>query len=107
MGVLFAGLGVFASLRRFLGFRSDELKQSGIYRWTRNPQLVGYGLFLLAFTLAWPSWYTLIATLAYLPIAHMMVRTEEAHLRRAFGQAYERYCQEVPRYLGLPKRGSE
>jgi len=37
-------------------------------------------------------------------LCHEMVRAEEAHLRATFGEAYERYCERVPRYLGQPGR---
>ncbi len=37
----------------------------------------------------------------YLAIGHLMVRGEEEHLRRAYGEAYERYCAKTTSYLGL------
>jgi protein-S-isoprenylcysteine O-methyltransferase Ste14 len=37
-------------------------------------------------------------------IAHVMVLTEERHLRRTFGEDYEDYCQRTPRYVGMPRR---
>ena len=40
-------------------------------------------------------------------IGHWMIITEEEQLARAFGQEYESYCQEVPRYLRLGRRQSE
>jgi len=36
---------------------------------------------------------------------HMMVLTEEEHLRERFGVEYECYMEQVPRYLGISKRG--
>jgi protein-S-isoprenylcysteine O-methyltransferase Ste14 len=104
--ILAAALGVFASLRRMLGRDASALKQSGIYAWTRNPQLVGTVLILLGFLLVWPTWRLLVCLLAFLPIAHWMVRAEEEHLRQEFGMEYERYCQRTPRYIGIPRRDS-
>ena len=34
-------------------------------------------------------------------MTHMMVLTEEEHLYAIFGEAYERYCKQVPRYTGV------
>jgi len=96
-----AGLG----LRRTLGQGPNPLKQTGLYHLTRNPQIVGCGLYGIGFALLWPSWYALGWAALYAVIAHMMVLTEEEHLREVHGEAYARYCERVPRYLAF-RRGS-
>lgn len=93
------GLG----MRRAVGSEVNVLKREGFYRFTRNPQIVSYGLLLLGYALLAPSWYSLVWWLLYLPIAWLMVRTEEAHLLRVYGADYQRYCAQTPRYLGLPR----
>ncbi len=35
-------------------------------------------------------------------LSHLMILTEEEHLRHVFGEVYERYCERVPRYIPLP-----
>jgi protein-S-isoprenylcysteine O-methyltransferase Ste14 len=80
------------------------LRQSGIYRFTRNPQLVAYFLFLAGYVLLRPSWWGLVWLALYGFIAQVMVLTEEQHLRRIFGEEYAGYCRRTPRYIGLPKR---
>lgn len=42
----------------------------------------------------------------YALISHWMVITEEEHLAKVFGDIYEQYCSEVPRYLFRFKNGS-
>lgn len=101
--LLCVGIGVFGSLARMIGRRVDDLKQSGVYRYSRNPQLVGYGFFILAFVIIWPSWLTLIATIVYCGMAHVMSSVEERHLRRVYGASYEAYCKRTPRYVGIPR----
>jgi protein-S-isoprenylcysteine O-methyltransferase Ste14 len=101
LALLFAGIGVFGSLARMIGRRVDALKESGVYRYSRNPQLVGYGFFILAFFFIWPSWRTAIATIVYCGMAHVMCSVEERHLRKVHGASYEAYCQRTPRYLGV------
>jgi protein-S-isoprenylcysteine O-methyltransferase Ste14 len=100
-----AAFGTMAwfGMRRALGQEVTVLRQTGPYRLTRNPQLVGFGLVLVGFVLLWPSWYALGWLLLYPIVSHMMVLTEEEHLRNVFGEEYEAYCKKVPRYLGLPR----
>ena len=55
---LLATLAIMAHLgyRTTIGSRPDQLRQSGPYRWTRNPQLLTYGVTLLGFLILYPSW---------------------------------------------------
>ena len=48
-GILILGLGFkgFESFARIDGQRVDKLISEGIYRFTRNPQIIGYGLIVL------------------------------------------------------------
>jgi protein-S-isoprenylcysteine O-methyltransferase Ste14 len=85
-----------------VGQQVSGLLQAGLYRYSRNPQIVAYGLVVVGYALLWPSWSGLVWVGLYLAIAHVMVRTEEEHLGRTYGEAYERYCAETPRYLGWP-----
>jgi protein-S-isoprenylcysteine O-methyltransferase Ste14 len=85
-----------------VGQQVSGLQQSGLYRYSRNPQIVAYGLVVIGYALLWPSWTGLVWVGLYLAIAHLMVRVEEDHLRQAYGEAYQRYCAKTPRYLGLP-----
>ena len=91
-------------LRRAFGLEVNALKQTGPYRVTRNPQIVGGSLLVIGSAVLWPSWYALGWVVLYAVVAHMMVFTEEEHLRAVFGREYERYCERVPRYLGFLRR---
>jgi protein-S-isoprenylcysteine O-methyltransferase Ste14 len=87
---------------RTLGQTGEVLGQRGLYRVSRNPQIVSFGVAVVGIAVLWPSWYALGWMALYVVIAHMMVLTEEEHLRKQFGETYLRYCARVPRYLGLP-----
>ena len=93
----------------FLGLRSfgrhvGSLHTTGPYHFTRNPQLVGGFLFVVGYALLWPSILGFLWAALWLPIAHLMVRCEEAHLLDVFGKEYVAYCARTPRYLGLPRK---
>jgi protein-S-isoprenylcysteine O-methyltransferase Ste14 len=88
-------------LQRFLGLESRKLRHSGIYRLSRNPQIVGFFLAVAGFAIMWPSWYALGWVILFGPIFHMMVLTEEEYLLHMHPEEYRQYCQKVPRYLGF------
>ena len=98
------GTMIWFGLRRALGLQVDGLIQRGLYRVTRNPQLVGGSLLVIGTVALWPSWYALGWAALYGVVGHLMVMTEEEHLRQVYGEAYERYCERVPRYLGLRRK---
>jgi len=102
------GFIAMASLgfRRSFGQEVNVLKQTGLYGLTRNPQIVLFSPLIFGIALRWPSWYALGWVVLFAAMAHMMVLTEEEHLRDIFGQEYVRYCQRVPRYIGVSRRVS-
>jgi protein-S-isoprenylcysteine O-methyltransferase Ste14 len=74
--------------------KSREVTRSGPYRWTRHPLYAGSTLIALGVVIASNS-----VTVALLAVVYMTatlgaaVRTEEAFLREAFGDTYERYSR--------------
>jgi len=89
-------------LRRAFGLKVNVLVQTGPYRVTRNPQVVGGSLLVIGSVVLWPSWYALGWMILYGVVAHMMIFTEEEHLRKVYGEEYVCYCERVPRYFGVP-----
>jgi protein-S-isoprenylcysteine O-methyltransferase Ste14 len=90
--------------RRSFGREVGRLHTRGIYRYSRNPQLVGAFSFIVGYALLWPSWVGMLWAALWLPISHLMVRAEEEHLQKVFGNEYEEYCRRTPRYVGMPRR---
>ena len=86
-------------LRRAFGLEVKGIIRIGPYRFTRNPQMLGGWLMVLGVLVYLPSVYHLGWLLIWAVIGHWMVTTEETHLRRVFGEEYERYCEETPRYI--------
>jgi protein-S-isoprenylcysteine O-methyltransferase Ste14 len=76
------------------------LVTSGPYAYSRNPQYVGFILFVIGMVLYWPSLITIpmgcILGMAYLKLA----LDEEGELRQGFKDAYQRYAEKVPRFFG-------
>jgi protein-S-isoprenylcysteine O-methyltransferase Ste14 len=97
---LFYGM-IRLGILRSVGRGEEHLELMGIYRRTRNPQALACGLYVVGFTILWPSWQALAWVILYFVFIHIMIITEEEHLLRIHGDKYEQYCQEVPRYFGF------
>jgi protein-S-isoprenylcysteine O-methyltransferase Ste14 len=90
----------FRSVSKILCIDAGDLTRTGPYRWSRNPQYVGWVLFLLGFALNDWSLWCLAALLVVAISLHLLVLIEEEHLRRVFGETYIEFCGKTPRYLG-------
>jgi protein-S-isoprenylcysteine O-methyltransferase Ste14 len=101
--LIYLGRSAYADFSRVYGLKEDELIERGVYCWSRNPQYVGYALFLGGVSLiAMSIWAFSLALLFVLFIHCYIVSVEEPHLRAAFGKAYEAYVVRTARYFGLP-----
>ncbi len=87
------GLGTKPSL----GMDENKLRTGGLYHYSRNPQLLGYGIILIAFLILFFSSLSLLWFLLYIIISYFMVTTEEEFLEQKYGQEYKAYCNSVPR----------
>src|SRR5690349_23887709 len=77
--------------------KSREVTTSGPYRWMRHPLYVGSTVLALGIVIAARSW--VLAALAAIYLSATMtaaIRSEEAFLRRTFGDAYDRYARDEP-----------
>jgi protein-S-isoprenylcysteine O-methyltransferase Ste14 len=74
--------------------KSREVTQSGPYRWMRHPLYVGSCVLALGIVIAANS--VVVAVLATLYMGTTLtaaIRTEEAFLRRTFGDTYDTYAR--------------
>lgn len=97
-----AGIREFRSFRQMSALETGQLVKTGPYRYSRNPQVVGWGLALLGTALAGRSAKALILMGFFFVVHRLHAPIEERHLERTFGEEYRRYNSEVPRFLGPP-----
>jgi protein-S-isoprenylcysteine O-methyltransferase Ste14 len=72
--------------------KSREVTRSGPYRWLRHPLYAGSGVIALGVVIASNSLLVAIAGAVYMfSTIAAAIRTEEAFLRKAFGDSYDRY----------------
>lgn len=80
-----------------------ELVTAGLFGVVRNPIMAGELLVIWSEALYFASWGLALYALAITVLAHyLVVSVEEPELRERFGEAYDRYCERVPRWL--PRR---
>ena len=86
-----------------------DLVISGLYRYSRNPIYVAYGMILLSYFLYWGQLALLIyAAIVPSIFAVWVILVEEPGLRRRFGKQYEDYTLQClagsvfPRSEGAP-----
>lgn len=75
------------------------LVRSGLFGRSRNPIFLGMRLNLAGLLLVLPNAFTLATLLLGEALIQVQVRLEEAHLSAKFGDAYDAYRRDVPRWL--------
>ncbi|HRW22346.1 MAG: isoprenylcysteine carboxylmethyltransferase family protein [Proteiniphilum sp.] len=102
LGLIFSVVSILdigSSIRLGLPNEDTVLKSKGIYRISRNPMYVGFGLFTIS-SMIYTMNYTIIALgLFSLVVYHLIIKSEEKFLLNRFGDDYEVYRKKVKRYL--------
>ncbi len=111
-GVAVAAIGVFllaATIRLFIAIGlgtlapwepPQKLVIEGPYRYVRNPMISGVSLILAGESILFSSHYFLIWLIVFFLINHTyFLLVEEPGLNKRFGEKYEIYKQNVPRWL--------
>ena len=103
VGLLIFGLAFFSfgdSWRIGIDRKSaGQLVTGGIFSISRNPIYVAFDLLFIAIFLMNGTWFFLIFALLAIFAVHMQTLREEKFLAQRYGEAYERYRKDTPRYL--------
>ncbi|MFQ5924887.1 MAG: methyltransferase family protein [Dehalococcoidia bacterium] len=103
--IMLAGMVEFRSFRRISGMNTSRLVATGIYQWSRNPQYIGWFLWLLGIALMGRSGLAFLFTMVFIIGMHFYtIWLEEPYLERIFGEEYRWYKSRTARYIGRPKR---
>ena len=74
--------------------KSKEVTRSGPYRFTRHPLYLGSSLIGIGFAVAASNLIVAVIAVGYLVLTlTAAMRSEEAHLREKFGDAYDAYAE--------------
>lgn len=108
--LIVAGLpGLLDSFRRFaldgLGTPApiaptENLVVTGLYRYVRNPMYVAVAAIILGQALLFGDWHVFVYILIFVVVVHgFVVVYEEPTLADSFGAQFERYRENVPRWI--------
>jgi protein-S-isoprenylcysteine O-methyltransferase Ste14 len=75
------------------------LVRSGLYAHVRHPRYLQFLLALLGYSLVGNYLALYVAWLLWIPGIYVTTAFEERELRERFGEEYERYSREVPRFI--------
>ncbi len=73
----------------------------GIFRFSRNPYFLSYGILFFGYLLIFPSPVFLILWILLEIVFHRMILEEEAYLEKVHGKTYLEYKEKVNRYVTL------
>lgn len=99
------GVGLIAASRLLFTFRRawgldfDKLITHGVYRWSRNPQVVGWFLMYVGLAFFGRSGAALLIASLFLLAFVPWILAEERTLERRFGGEYRAYRAGTPRFL--------
>jgi len=103
--IMMAGMIDFHSFSRVMGQDTSKLVTTGVYRWSRNPQLLGAYLLIFGISLIGRSGLAFLFTAVGVLYFHLyIIKLEEPFLERVFGEEYHRYKIHAPRYIRMPKK---
>jgi protein-S-isoprenylcysteine O-methyltransferase Ste14 len=103
ISVFLMGMAVRIWAQQHLHYRlkgQRELTTTGPYQFVRNPVYIGNILMCLGLTVI-PGlfWFLPLALLWCATVYSIAVRFEEASLLRRYGESYQKYMSEIPRWF--------
>jgi protein-S-isoprenylcysteine O-methyltransferase Ste14 len=81
----------------------NEPVTKGPYRYSRHPFYFAMLMQLIGMSIASASWVFLFSSIVLIILTDILVGTEEASCVETYGDAYRKYMDRTPRWIGLPK----
>jgi len=75
----------------------------GLYRYSRHPMILAGFLILIGAGIASASWVFLLLSIVYIILSAILAIAEERSCLKKFGNAYRKYLDKTPRWIGIPK----
>jgi len=100
IAIFFAGTICYSVAKQnYVTTPENEAVNKGMYRISRNPLYLFYGIMLLGIVVATLSLPMLTIWITYMVFIHFMILREERYCLETYGESYAEYQQKVPRYF--------
>lgn len=87
------------SIRKIKEKSFEGFIESGLFKYSRNPGLIGLFISFLGLLIIQPSIFFLICFIIYIVHMHFKIKMEEDYLINKHGEEYKLYLQKTRRYL--------
>jgi len=99
LGMLFVLLATFD----FSKTSTDKPVTTGVFRYSRNPMYFGFFLIYEGTGIATASWLVMVFALIIAVLQnYFMIPPEERMCLKKFGESYQAYMDETPKWIGVP-----
>jgi protein-S-isoprenylcysteine O-methyltransferase Ste14 len=99
---LFAIIFTITAILNFATSPKDKVITKGLYRFTRNPMVLGLFLLLIGLGIACSSWLYLLLTVVLMIMFNALSPAEERFCLYMYGDDYRKYMNRTPRWIGIP-----
>ena len=100
---LFGIVFTIVAVRNFATSPKDKIITKGLYSFTRNPTYIGMILMQTGLGIACSSWLYLLLTVVLMILLNANLSAEERYCLYRYGDAYQKYKNKTPRWIGIPK----
>lgn len=104
---LFGMFFIIVAVLNFATSPKNRLVTTGVYRFSRNPMYVGLLLMQFGVGIACSSWLYLLLTVALMILLNANLSAEERYCLYRYGEDYQKYLNNTPRWIGTPKLKKE
>ncbi len=101
-GIVFLIIGLLGSIistHNYATTPEDEAITKGMYKISRNPLYLYYGLMIFGMVIASLSLFLLIIWIGLNISTHLIILAEERYCLKTYGESFQKYMQQVPRYF--------
>ena len=105
-GILISFLGIVMGFMAGFSFATaplDKPMTKGVYSISRHPMYLGGFLEYVGIGIACVSWVFLLCAMVWIISFHIGTINEERSLIKKYGNAYRKYMNRTPRWIGIPK----
>jgi protein-S-isoprenylcysteine O-methyltransferase Ste14 len=107
IGLPIALVGLVAFAMVIVSFVNTRIGEkpitTGIYRYSRHPMYITQLVMFIGVGVASASWLFLLLTIVYTGLGFIYAGSEERACLEKYGDAYQKYMERTPRWIGLPR----